>query len=741
MTFNFAQIFCSDKTSARKTERQHGRRLRIERLEERELLSITPPGQYTDLSAPPLVIESSICNGCAAYDPKHVHPVAPGYSEAPTVAESPFALDQTFLLHSGDTSWEKIYLDFTGFTLTPQSAWSQFVPDGKSSIDAPAFSDDLEKIQYIWQRVAEDYLPFQVDVTTDASVVDSNGIVNGIRVVIGGGTASDWFKSPAGGMAYVDVFADFSWFDSDAGYNVCWVFAGNLGFGEKSIAEVISHEVGHTFGLGHDGQGFDEYYSGANGWAPIMGSGYYQSLVQWSNGEYSGATNQQDDLVIISTKTPYRQDDHAGSIAEIGPNDVLIFIDGILDTMTGIIERNTDIDLFRFEFGGEALVNFNITPGTRDTNLDILTKILDSTGTEIAISDPQNTLSAFFTDLQLEAGIYYLRIEGTGKSGVYSDYGSLGFYTITGSANVSLPDPEMSNGGTGPANLRSIQTAQTALSLQWNKNEGATEYILQRKGPGGTDFVTIYTGADAKFIDQGLIPDTTYEYRVRAADSAFSDIVSLMTAANYINGNYVTDTPIILGVKTEASGRTTITWTNLGPDYAYTVYKVGRIVASNHTGNSFVDNDPLAIAEYAVRAFSRETQRSSTAATTVVWNTVKPVEFTGYEIVETGVKLLWDIQPDTTYRILRLGHILASNLTAETMTTDGWIDTNPRPNNAYVLVATYQEYDATLGRSVTRRTYSNGFSVGWIPNHLTATNAFWAEYGLNGIEDELFLGV
>lgn len=31
--------------------------------------------------------------------------------------------------------------------------------------------------------------------------------------------------------------------------------------------------------------------SGANGWAPIMGVGYYQELTQWSKGEYAGANN------------------------------------------------------------------------------------------------------------------------------------------------------------------------------------------------------------------------------------------------------------------------------------------------------------------------------------------------------------------------------------------------------------------------------------------------------------------
>jgi hypothetical protein len=284
-----------------------------------------------------------------------------------------------------------------------------------------------------------------------------------------------------------------------------------------------------------------------------------------------------------------------------------------------------------------------------------------------------------------------------------------------------------------PSNLRSVQTAQTVISLQWNKVEGATEYVLQRKGPGESEFKTIYTGTNAKFIDQKLTAGTTYQYQVQAIGSVFSNAVSITTAASSVNGNPVTDSPLIFSGSVQ-NGKATITWTNLGEDYTYTVFKAGRIVASSYKGNSFTDSDPLAIAEYAVRAFSRVTQRSSTVSTIIVWNTVKPVEFTGYEVEPNGIKLQWDAQVGTTYQIMRSGKILASNLT-----TGEWTDRNPQAENAYVIVASYQEYDATLGRTVTRRTYSNVFSVRGPQNQFAALNTFWSEYALNDIEDELFL--
>ena len=96
-------------------------------------------------------------------------------------------------------------------------------------------------------------------------------------------------------------------------------------------AETISHEVGHTLHLHHDG--YDdgttqvEYYEGGGTppmhWGPIMGWGS-DYISHWTKGEYAHSANfkdgvpyawgddQQDDLQIITTQNGfgYRVDDH-----------------------------------------------------------------------------------------------------------------------------------------------------------------------------------------------------------------------------------------------------------------------------------------------------------------------------------------------------------------------------------------------------------------------------------------------
>jgi hypothetical protein len=178
-----------------------------------------------------------------------------------------------------------------------------------SAANAASFSaSELSAIQQIWARVAEDFAPFNIDVTT----INPGSLANKVVAQIAIGGNGSWYGS-AGGVAYVGGFYN-------GASNVGFVFEDNLANGDpKFVAEAASHEAGHTLGLSHDGATGTSYYrgsgSGETGWAPIMGNGYYQNLTQFSKGEYAGANNTQDDLSIITTKNgfSYRADDYGNS--------------------------------------------------------------------------------------------------------------------------------------------------------------------------------------------------------------------------------------------------------------------------------------------------------------------------------------------------------------------------------------------------------------------------------------------
>jgi len=167
-------------------------------------------------------------------------------------------------------------------------------------------SAELERIQYIWKRVAEDYSPFDVDVTTEPPPADrltrssSSDDTFGTTVLIT--SRSGVYSCSCGGVAYLTVFDDVGDF-----YKPALVFYDALGGGnEKYVADAISHEAGHNMGLGHDGTSSSGYYSGhgsgATGWAPIMGVGYYQPLVQWSRASTPAPTTRR--TTTPSCRTP-----------------------------------------------------------------------------------------------------------------------------------------------------------------------------------------------------------------------------------------------------------------------------------------------------------------------------------------------------------------------------------------------------------------------------------------------------
>jgi PKD repeat protein len=378
-------------------------------------------------------------------------PATPAPSAASgTISGALAPLDQTFLLHSRPGAARTIYLNFRGAQLSG-TAWNgstttlTALPFDTDGLPYSFTTAELERIQYIWQRVVEDYAPFDVDVTTEPPPADrltrngSTDQVFGTTVLIT--SRSGVYSCSCGGVAYIGIFDDTSDY-----YKPALVFYDALGPGnEKYVAEAISHEAGHNMGLLHDGYSGGGYYSGqgsgATGWAPIMGVGYYQPLVQWSKGEYATADNVQDDyLVMAGNGLPLRADDHGSTIATATPLTGTS-AGGITSlAVEGVIERPSDVDVFSFASGAGTL-SFNVSPAARSANLDLLFELRDGTGALLASANPVDALPAALSYAAPLAGTYYLTVQGVGQGDPlgtgYTDYGSLGQYAVAG----SVPSP------------------------------------------------------------------------------------------------------------------------------------------------------------------------------------------------------------------------------------------------------------------------------------------------------------
>ncbi len=303
---------------------------------------------------------------------------------------------------------------------------------GGVSYPKPSVSNS--QIKDVWKRVAEDYMPFNINVTTDIEVYRNAPAGSRQICVFTPSTAA--LPSGAAGVAYI---GSWDW-GSDT---VCW----SIYTSGKSAAEVGSHEAGHTLNLGHQGTSTDGYFgghgSGATGWAPIMGAGYYQNVTTWAQGEYQDANNSQDALNVIVTQNSgvsYRTDD-TGTWLD-GARYLELYAN-YAASGEGVIETTEDVDSFQFTTTG-GTVSLTAKPVGDWANLAISATLVNAEEVVVASNNPQTSLSAVI-NTSVPAGTYTFRVTGAGRNNPLTDgftsYGSLGYYSITGSVTQArLPD-------------------------------------------------------------------------------------------------------------------------------------------------------------------------------------------------------------------------------------------------------------------------------------------------------------
>ncbi|MEO6254257.1 MAG: T9SS type A sorting domain-containing protein [Ferruginibacter sp.] len=321
-----------------------------------------------------------------------------------------------------------IFLDFDGHYVQ-SSVWN-----GGNPINcAPSGMSDTY-ITEAFERVAEDYRPFQINITTDSTVFLAAPLNRRMRVIVT--TTSGW-TSGVGGIAYV---GSFRWGDDTP----CFVFSNLLGYSPKKVGECCSHESGHTVGLSHQSKyGIDcntpieQYNSGSAtageiGWAPIMGNSYYRNMSNWNNGPTPyGCTNVQDNLTTITSQNGfgYRGDDYAETL-----NANTTLLTGNSFNVNGIISTDMDKDAFKFTLAANSNFHFTAVPNSIGPNLDIRVELYSSPTTLIRDYDMPLTMSVTI-DTILNAGTYFIKVSGTGNANV-SSYGSLGSYTISGTKSA-----------------------------------------------------------------------------------------------------------------------------------------------------------------------------------------------------------------------------------------------------------------------------------------------------------------
>ena len=487
------------------------------------------PGQLQQLLLDDHALAVDAFAGLAYFDV-----LAPGDHAADPAPEGPLTAPPVtgaeFQLASLPGADKTIFLDFDGHTTTGTSWNSAYNVD---TIVSPPYSTDanydtwssseLQVIRDTWKVVAEDFAPWNVNVTTidpgaDALRRDGTGDTQwGARVVI---TDDTFANFGCGGHAYLGAF-------DDAQDEPTFVYNSTF----TGVSEAVSHEVGHMLLLHHDGTSTVTYYQGHDtagtpGWAPIMGVSYYEPVTQWSMQEYFGANNTgEDDITIISSLTNgngfgLRADDHGDTLAAatalVGDNP----------SASGIIGSRADVDVFSFSTSGGD-VSFAAGNAPVGPNLDIELTLRDSSGSVVARDNIADGLDASVA-ATVDAGTYSIEVDGVGvgspgsnpPSG-YTDYGSLGQYTLIGTiAGTTPPDTEAPAAPTGLSGVESA--GDVHLAWDHNTEPDLASYTVGRSSVESGPFTPIAAQGSSQpttFVDTTAAAGIQY-YVVTASDNS-----------------------------------------------------------------------------------------------------------------------------------------------------------------------------------------------------------------------------
>lgn len=363
------------------------------------------------------------------------------------------------LLNSRPDAEPVIFLDFDGATVA-EPAWN-----GGETIVAADSGMTQEAITAAWRRVAEDYRPFRVNVTTDPARYAAARPMQRMRCIVT--TSNEWFNT-VGGVAFL-----FSW--REAGVEIfsedvpAWAFSDQNDFDAADVALAISHEVGHTLGLSHDGAHdplgghHAEYYeghgSGSSSWGPIMGAPYGRAIIQWNHGDYAGtavdhdaatntttifsgvASNHEDDVAIIGgieNHTGFAPERRGAALADAGR--LAVSVDGTAVDHRGLLEAG-GAESWLLMAAGPGPASLALVPDTAEdpgaTNVDASLTVTTIGGDIVGAT--ADIVGSRFPSLQATLpaeGVYVLRVKSVGEgdpaAGGYSAYGGIGRFRVQG---------------------------------------------------------------------------------------------------------------------------------------------------------------------------------------------------------------------------------------------------------------------------------------------------------------------
>ncbi len=316
-----------------------------------------------------------------------------------------------------------LFLDFDGAVIRKGNAnamgiMSPIIRFSTANCPPPALTEQQK--HDIVKLVKDDYSPFNIMVTTDQAIFDTYAPASYKQIcIITTNPFVAGFPSNVGGVA------PFAGLGTRLPFNPCFVFANGYGGDVSAVAAVISHEVAHTMGLGHQHRFNEEcgyiaeyhpgFGTGAVSFVPIMGLSDLRRITNWwAQSCYSPVFGQvQHDFALLNSQVVVREDDFPNS-----PSANSTHSSGEIN---GILEQAGDADFILINFRNPGPVTIT------SENIDLKVSVYNLGGHLLSEhNDPNDT----HVTIPSTNGKRYLKIEAVSNANVSSQF-LTGQYKVT----------------------------------------------------------------------------------------------------------------------------------------------------------------------------------------------------------------------------------------------------------------------------------------------------------------------
>ncbi len=490
--------------------------LSLERLDSRMLLSVatdwTGPGEsvlfddggcadpvfldgggYSEpdlFFADPLLLDSSSVYDMIAGEP--VSEPEAGPSDSAESYVSPLSASGSYTL----------FLDFDGATVYSRTGdfWL-----GSTSVTVPAYSlgsfgwagREQESIAYITDFVVEDYAAYNVNVTTTEPTSGEY-----TTIYVGGGNS--WFQPHTGviGVATYDIGNrdasnyGFAFTDELSIYqSYC---GGSLQNFSEYVANLITHEAGHTFGANH----VDDPTATMNPYLAL-----HPRRTMFGAGPIPNSSQSQDTQSQLGGNLGYGHGpddygDDGDSASTVSESTVV----------SGLLERRDDVDAFQFTAAVSGRATLDI-----DTeycgNLDsLLSVVRQSDGALVGQNDDFNGDRDSALTVQVAEGETYTVLVAS------SDGLSSGSYSLTMDLPEVNPTPEMvivdsvGSGGDYTVSFGGLDLGDVASGELFITNEGSADLVISQLEVAGDDEfeLDVTSAAHTSVDDIRIAPGDTF---------------------------------------------------------------------------------------------------------------------------------------------------------------------------------------------------------------------------------------